>query len=109
MCPRLQVAGPRGDLLVHWFRTALDRLLAPDERVDCYGLVTESISGGHEVRVQDVRADWPVLADALRPLPFSASAGFHQPSEDRLFLGHRSPPNWPSDSGGVVFEGAGEG
>ncbi|MET4922406.1 hypothetical protein P3L51_08590 [Streptomyces sp. PSRA5] len=77
-----QAAGPRGELLVHWFRTALDRLFPPDAEAESYALVIESISGGREIRVRDVRANWQVLADALRPLPFYSAAGFHEPSED---------------------------
>ncbi|WP_405987000.1 hypothetical protein [Streptomyces sp. NBC_00872] len=86
-------AGPRGDLLVHWFRTALDRLFSPDAKTDYYALVTESISGGRKVRVRDVRANWQVLAEALRPLPFYASACFHEPSEDE--------DSWTDDAGRV--------
>ncbi|MFC8075080.1 hypothetical protein ACFUN8_06035 [Streptomyces sp. NPDC057307] len=77
-----QAGGPKGDLLVHWFRTALDRLFPADAEADSYALVTPSIGGGREIRVRDVRANWPELADALRPLPFYAAAGFHEPSED---------------------------
>ncbi|MFJ4467913.1 hypothetical protein ACIP2X_10625 [Streptomyces sp. NPDC089424] len=77
-----QAVVPRGELVVQWFRTALDRLVPAEGSVDSHGLATESIGGGREVRVQDVRADWPVFAEALRPLPFYASAGFHVPAED---------------------------
>ncbi|MGW1721939.1 hypothetical protein ACWCQK_03255 [Streptomyces sp. NPDC002306] len=77
-----RAAGSREDLLVRWFRSALDRLFPADttEPCDSYALVTRSVSGGREVRVQDVRANWRVLADALRPLPFYASAGLYEPS-----------------------------
>ncbi|WP_405392521.1 DUF3396 domain-containing protein [Streptomyces sp. NBC_01102] len=90
-----QAAGYRGDLLVHWFRTTINRLFPADARElsDSWALVTESISGGREVRVRDVRANWSVLADALRPLPFYASAGFHEPSTDE--------DSWVDDFGRV--------
>ncbi|MFJ3813374.1 hypothetical protein [Streptomyces sp. NPDC090056] len=77
-----RAAAPRGDLLVHWFRTATDLLFATGERElsESWALVTESIDGDREVRVRDVRAHWTELADALRPSPFYAAAGFHEPS-----------------------------
>ncbi|MFE9460908.1 hypothetical protein [Streptomyces californicus] len=77
-------AAPRGDLLVHWFRTAADRLFpAGDEATAAsWALVTPSMTGGGDVRVRDVRAHWGQLADALRPSPFYAAAGFHPSFHD---------------------------
>ncbi|MFF5450312.1 hypothetical protein ACFY40_03560 [Streptomyces sp. NPDC012950] len=77
-----RAAAPRGELLVHWFRTATDLLFPTGEREfsDSWALVTESIDGAREVRVRDVRAHWQRLAGALRPSPFYAAAGFHEPS-----------------------------
>ncbi|MFI8400574.1 hypothetical protein ACIGG5_10095 [Streptomyces sp. NPDC085463] len=77
-----RAAAPRGELLAHWFRTATDLLFSTGEGElsDSWALVTESIDGAQEVRVRDVRAHWPHLADALRPSPFYAAAGFREPS-----------------------------
>ncbi|MEV6614769.1 hypothetical protein AB0N31_13050 [Streptomyces sp. NPDC051051] len=77
-------AAPRGDLLVHWFRTATDRLFpaGDEESAGSWALVTESMTGGRDVRMRDVRAHWGQLADALRPSPFYAAAGFHPSSRD---------------------------
>lgn len=79
-----QAAVPRGDLVVHWFRTAIDFILSGDARAtaDSYTVVTETISGGQDTRLRNVRQNWPMLADALRSHPFQASAGFHEPSVD---------------------------
>lgn len=45
-----QAAAPRGDLLVHWFRTAMDRLFPAgvEESAASWVLVTESMAGGRE-------------------------------------------------------------
>ncbi|MHC3470432.1 hypothetical protein ACYF6T_17150 [Streptomyces sp. 7R007] len=98
-----QAPVPRGDLVVHWFRTAIDLLFSGDakETGDSYALVTESISGGRETRLKDVRENWPALADALRPNPFHASAGFHAPSVDE--------EEWVDDFGRVGSRHKGRG
>ncbi|MBT1097349.1 hypothetical protein [Streptomyces sp. Tu102] len=79
-----QAAAPRGDLCVHWFRTAIDFFFSSEaeerETADSYAGVTESISGGRTTRVMDARENWPVLADALRAHPFYAKAGFYEAS-----------------------------
>ncbi|MFJ5873521.1 hypothetical protein ACIQD1_02210 [Streptomyces sp. NPDC093088] len=99
-----QAAAPRGELLVHWFRTATDLLFPTGKREfsDSWALVTESIDGAREVRVRDVRAHWQHLADALRPSPFYAAAGFHEPSPG-------DGDDWIDDSGRIGGARAGRG
>ncbi|MFF1423200.1 hypothetical protein [Streptomyces sp. NPDC058280] len=77
-------AEPRGDLLVQWFRTAVDTLFPAESRelAGSKAVVAESLSGGRDFRVPDVRANWRDLADALRGLPLHASAAFHEPHPD---------------------------
>ncbi|MEU0523910.1 hypothetical protein [Streptomyces niveus] len=76
---------PRGELLVHWFRTALDTLLPAEsaELAGSTGVVAESLSGGRDFDVPDVRANWRDLADALRTVPFYANAEFHEADVDK--------------------------
>ncbi|WP_420037234.1 hypothetical protein ACN2WE_37900 [Streptomyces sp. cg28] len=78
-----QAAAPRGSLLEHWFRTAIDYFFCDQAKDDSrsYVLVTESISGQREVRFKGVQNNWPALADELRRQPFYAQAGFHEPAE----------------------------
>ncbi|WP_181804023.1 hypothetical protein [Streptomyces shenzhenensis] len=82
----LDEQGPasRGDLVVHWFRTAIDFFFSGEakELSDSYAVVTESYRGGRDTKLKDVRQNWPTLADALRPHPFYANVGFHEPSAD---------------------------
>ncbi|MFI8007039.1 hypothetical protein [Streptomyces sp. NPDC086010] len=88
-------AAPRGDLLVHWFRTAADRLFPSwdEETAESWALVTPSVTGGRDVRVRDIHAHWDQLADALGPSPFHSAAGFHPPSLD--------DGTWVDDAGRV--------
>ncbi|MFE6333096.1 hypothetical protein ACFVP3_08160 [Streptomyces sp. NPDC057806] len=98
-----QAPAPRGDLVVQWFRTAIDFLFSGEakETADSYAIVTESISGGRETRLRDVRQNWPTLADALRPHPFHASVGFHEPKVDE--------EEWVDDFGRVGSSHKGRG
>ncbi|MDW4909414.1 hypothetical protein RB628_29755, partial [Streptomyces sp. ADMS] len=79
-----QAAAPRGDLVVHWFRTAMDFFFSAEakELSDSYAVVTESYSGGRKVKLRDVRKNWLALADELRLQPFYACVGFHEPLVD---------------------------
>ncbi|MFJ8631620.1 hypothetical protein [Streptomyces sp. NPDC093568] len=78
------VAAPRGDLVVHWFRTAIDFFFSSGakETADSYAVVAESLRGGRDTKLKDVRKNWSTLADALRQHPFYAAVGFHEPSVD---------------------------
>ncbi|MEU9341671.1 hypothetical protein AB0D74_10665 [Streptomyces sp. NPDC048278] len=98
-----QSAGPRGDLVVHWFRTAIDSFFSGDtkETSDSYAVVTQTLSDGQMTRLKDVRQNWPVLADALRPHPFYANVGFHEPSADE--------DEWVDDFGRVGSQHEGRG
>ncbi|GGL96066.1 hypothetical protein GCM10010129_44900 [Streptomyces fumigatiscleroticus] len=60
---------PRGDLLVHWFRTAMDFFFRDGvmETADSYAVVAESRSGGRDILLKDIRRNWPTLAAELRP------------------------------------------
>ncbi|MFC8242444.1 hypothetical protein [Streptomyces chartreusis] len=80
-----QAAVPRGDLVVHWFRTAIDFFFSSGakETADSYARATESFSGGRRTRLRDVRENWPAFAEALRAHPFYAKAGFHEASVDK--------------------------
>ncbi|WP_345564630.1 hypothetical protein [Streptomyces plumbiresistens] len=98
-----QAGAPRGDLLVHWFRTAIDFFFSGEakELTDSYAVVTESMSGGRDLRLKDIRQNWPALAAELRSHPFYASAGFHATSVDE--------DEWVDDVGriGSSHEGRG--
>lgn len=98
-----QAAAARGDLVVDWFRTAIDFFFSGEakETSDSYAAVTESISGGRKTRLSDVRRNWPALADALRPHPFYANVGFHEPSADE--------DEWIDDYGRVGSQHEGRG
>jgi hypothetical protein len=94
---------PRGDLVVHWFRTAIDFFFSGEakETMGSYAAVTQAISGEKETRLKDVRLNWPTLAEALRTHPFHASAGFHEPSVDE--------EEWVDDLGRVGSQHKGRG
>ncbi|MET7743253.1 hypothetical protein [Streptomyces sp. NPDC005385] len=98
-----KAAGPRGELVVHWFRTAIDFFFSGDakEISNSYAVVTETFSGGRETRLKDVRRNWPALADALRPHPFYANVGFQEPSVDE--------DEWVDDVGRVGSRHEGRG
>ncbi|MGX1267414.1 hypothetical protein [Streptomyces phaeoluteigriseus] len=99
-----QAAAPRGDLLVHWFRTATDLLFPAGQRElsDSYALITQSMTGGQDTRLRDVRAHWPQLAAALRPSPFHATVGFHEPVPG-------GGEDWVDDHGRIGGRHAGRG
>lgn len=94
---------PRGDLVVHWFRTAIDTFFSGEakETMGSYAAVTQTISGDEEIRLKDLRANWPALAEALRTNPFHANAGFHEPSVDE--------EEWVDDFGRVGSQHRGRG
>ncbi|MGW1540888.1 hypothetical protein ACWCPM_11710 [Streptomyces sp. NPDC002309] len=97
-----QAAAPRGDLVVHWFRTAIDSFFSSGakETADSYARATESFRGGRQTRLRNVRENWPAFAEALRAHPFYASAGFHEPSGE---------DEWVDDHGRVGSQHAGRG
>ncbi|MCI3276574.1 hypothetical protein [Streptomyces cylindrosporus] len=98
-----RAAASRGDLVVHWFRTAIDFLFSDGAKGlrESYAVVAESRGGGRDIRLKDVRENWPSLADALRPNPFHACVGFHEPSADE--------DEWVDDHGQVGSRHRGRG
>ncbi|MGP2438475.1 hypothetical protein [Streptomyces sp. JW3] len=76
-----QVPGPRGELVVHWFRTAIDFFFSDEakEASDSYAVVAESLRGGRDIKLKDVRKNWSALAKELCSHPFYARVGFHEP------------------------------
>ena len=79
-----QAATPRGDLVVHWFRTAIDFFFSDKakELGDSYAVVAESLRGGRDIKLKDVRKNWSPLAEELRSHPYYACVGFHEPLVD---------------------------
>ncbi|MDW4910961.1 hypothetical protein RB628_38005, partial [Streptomyces sp. ADMS] len=79
-----QAAVPRGELVDHWFRTAIDSFFSSGakETTDSYAVVAESLRGGRDTKLKDVRKNWSALVEELRSHPFYACVGFHEPSVD---------------------------
>ncbi|MEU8652253.1 hypothetical protein [Streptomyces sp. NPDC048737] len=78
-----QVAAPRGELVVHWLRTAIDFFSdEAKEPSDSYAVVAESLRGGRDTKLKDVRKNWSALAEELRSHPFHACVGSHEPLVD---------------------------
>ncbi|MEU9381478.1 hypothetical protein AB0D38_11000 [Streptomyces sp. NPDC048279] len=98
-----RAAASRGDLVVHWFRTAIDSFFSSGakETADSYARATESFRGGRQTRLRNVRENWPAFAEALRAHPFYASVGFHEPSVDE--------DEWVDDYGRMGSQHAGRG
>jgi len=90
-----QAAVPRGELVVHWFRTAIDSFFSSGakETTDSYAVVAESLRGGRDINLKDVRKNWSALVEELRSHPFYACVGFHEPSVDE--------DEWADDYGRV--------
>ncbi|MFC9846306.1 hypothetical protein ACFWFF_05490 [Streptomyces sp. NPDC060223] len=96
----------RGEVLVSWYRSAIGHFFSDgrEETSGSYALITESMSGGRDFRLKDVRENLPALSDQLRRHPFYASVGFHSslPDEDE-------EDDWTEDFGRVASSHEGRG